>query len=132
LGIFAATVACCCGGCGLLLWAGSTKPIALTNPSVERQGQSVRIAVDYHLKGGSPILGFTELVVEGDGWEHREPAFAGIRVPVTGRITAQVGPQNNRPREAGRVAIYLETASPRGDMGRSSNVVRATIPAAAP
>ena len=129
LGFFGASFVACCGGCGaLFFWAASAKPIEMYNPDVQRRGATVQITLDYFIKGRSPTIGATYVVVEGPDWRHRQAAFHGFRVPVNGQITVQIGPQNNRPREAGPVSVHLETESPRGDLDRSSNVVRAILP----
>jgi hypothetical protein len=129
LGAFALTLFSCCGGCGIILFWFSSKPIDLSDPIVERHGPFVQISLAYNIKARNGGINPTELVVEGAGWKHRQPAFGGITIPYFGRIIAQIPPQGNRPREAGSVTIHLESQSPRGDMDRSSNYVYAVIPA---
>ena len=105
LGGFGLVLATCCGGCGLILWAFSSKPVNLSNLQIQRHGQFAQITLAYHVKGQSPSLGATELVVEGSGWTHRQPAFNGFRVPVTGKIFA-IGPAR-WPSARRRGRLYL-------------------------
>ena len=130
LGIVAACGLATCGGCGVFFyWLASAKPVDLSYPSAQRQGAAIVVRVDYHVKGRSPSIGFTNVIVEGPGWRHRQQAFGGIRIPVTGQITVTVPPLGNQPRDGGSAVVYLESDSQRGGgVERSSNQVSVTIP----
>jgi hypothetical protein len=119
-----------CGGCaGLLFWLSSRKPMEIYNVSAERQGPSIVVRLNYTFKSGGHTVPFTEVVVEGPGWKHRQSAFGMGMVPNTGAITVAVPPVGGKPRPGGSATVYLESSSSRGGgMERSSNSQSVSIP----
>jgi hypothetical protein len=130
LGIFGGGVVLVCGGCGaLLFWASSHKSMEIYNATAERQGPSIVVRMNYTFKTAGHTVPFTEVVIEGPGWKHRQGAFGVGMIPNTGMIAVAVPPVAGQPRPGGSAKVYLESAASRGGgMERSSNTESVTIP----